>query len=281
MAEKAGSEDDFQDALSEPVSPIHKVTTKSTEQDKLIDEIIEKNTNLRLEDDNDDEKEKATGAPGGNDGADDDNQKEALQPDGELSMEELLLREKDMSTEQLAANKEQADKLKLEGNELFKNDEPARAVEIYTEALNICPSSNSKERAVLFGNRAAAKMKLEANKSAIDDCTKAIDLYPEYVRALLRRAKLYEQDDRPDEALADYKRVNEIDPGQREAREAQARLPAVINARNEKLKADMLNGLKGLGDMILKPFGLSTANFQMQQDPNSGSYSINFNQNNS
>lgn len=283
--EKTNSEDEFQDALSD---------------------VIEKNSSLRLDD-----KETAGGASDGNEGADgdvaeaDDNEpKEVLEPDGELSLEELLEQEKDLSPEELEANKEKADKLKLEGNELFKNEEALKAVKLYTDALNICPSKYNKERAVLFGNRAAAKMKLESIKSAIDDCTRAIELYPEYVRALLRwvgpssftysitrpltfypstyrRAKLYEQDDKLDEALADYKRVYEIDPGQREACEAQVRLPPLINERNEKLKTEMLSSLKDLGNMILKPFGLSTANFQMQQDPNSGSYSINFNQNKS
>ncbi|KAH8243768.1 hypothetical protein KR032_009952 [Drosophila birchii] len=261
MASSANSDDEFQDALGEEITEKEASSTRLSEKD--VDEVVEKHSQLRLDDE-------AEGAAGG----------DALvkQPDTELSIEELRDLEKDLSPEELAANKEKADKLKLEGNELFKNDDPEGAAKIYTEALNICPSNSTKERAVLYGNRAAAKIKLDANKAAIDDCTKAIELWPEYVRVLLRRAKLYEQDDKPDEALTDYKRVYELDPGQQEAREAQVRLPPIINERNEKLKNEMMSNLKDLGNMILKPFGLSTQNFQMQQDPNTGSYSINFNQ---
>lgn len=48
----------------------------------------------------------------------------------------------------------------------------------------------------------------------------AIELNPDYVRAILRRAELYEQTEKLDEALADYKTVLEKDPGIPAAREA-------------------------------------------------------------
>ena len=72
-----------------------------------------------------------------------------------------------------------------------------------------------------------------------------------------------------------------MDPANVEAKTHISRLQPIIAERNEKMKEEMLGKLKDLGNMILKPFGLSTNNFQLQQDPNTGSYSVNFSQNSS
>ena len=52
----------------------------------------------------------------------------------------------------------------------------------------------------------------EEDAAAITDCTKALNLNPVYIKCLLRRAELYEKTDKLDEALADYKKVYELDP---------------------------------------------------------------------
>ncbi|CAL3971467.1 hypothetical protein PZA11_007937 [Diplocarpon coronariae] len=55
-------------------------------------------------------------------------------------------------------------------------------------------------------------------------------------------------------------------------------LPPRTKAAQEKEVGEMMGKLKELGNGILKPFGLSTENFQMQKDAKSGGYSMNFNQ---
>ncbi|KAI3320151.1 hypothetical protein HD806DRAFT_507859 [Xylariaceae sp. AK1471] len=56
-------------------------------------------------------------------------------------------------------------------------------------------------------------------------------------------------------------------------------LPPKVKVAQEKEMGEMWGKLKDLGNGILRPFGLSTDNFQMVQDEKTGGYSMNFNQN--
>ncbi|XP_011340290.1 tetratricopeptide repeat protein 1 isoform X2 [Ooceraea biroi] len=197
-------------------------------------------------------------------------------------VDEEFLKDRDLSLSEgeQEAIKNEAEKLKQVGNDFFKNAEYVQAISQYTQALQICPLAYSKERSILYANRAAAKAKCQTEKdSAISDCTKAIELNSSYIKVYIRRAQLYEETDKLDEALEDYKKVLTFDPSHTEANHAVRRLPPLIDERNEKLKAEMLGKLKDLGNMVLKPFGLSTNNFELQKDPNSDGYSVKFKQN--
>lgn len=151
-----------------------------------------------------------------------------------------------LSQEELDKRQKEAAQQKNQGNDLFKSGSYLESIKIYTDALKLCPLACKEDRAVLYCNRAAAKIKLERKKAAIDDCTKAIELNDKYVRAYLRRSKLYEETEKLDESLADYKKVLELDPGNPEALSASVRLPPLINERNEKMKTEMLGELIGI-----------------------------------
>ncbi|XP_066149830.1 tetratricopeptide repeat protein 1 [Euwallacea fornicatus] len=200
-------------------------------------------------------------------------------PDDYIDENELEDLEAKLSSEEKSDRHKKTLALKDQGNEEFKKEHYMESINCYTEGLKLCPLMFGVDRSRLYANRAACKVKLNRKESAIEDCTKAIELDNSYEKAYLRRAKLYEESDKLDESLADYNKVLEFNPRSPEAIAAQHRLCALINERNEKLKTEMLGKLKDLGNVILRPFGLSTDSFQISQDPNTGGYSVNFKQN--
>lgn len=196
-------------------------------------------------------------------------------------MAERKRKEALMSKEVKEELREKAEKLKNAGNESFRNQNHEEAVKSYTEALAQCPLEFAKERSVYLANRAASKVALKQSESALIDCNEAINLRPDYVKALSRRAQIFEDQNKPHEAMADFESVLKLDPDHRQARVAvTSRLPEKIAIRDEEIKAEMFDNLKKLGNMVLNPFGLSTENFQFVKDENTGSYSVNFNNQN-
>ena len=47
---------------------------------------------------------------------------------------------------------------------------------------------------------------------AIEDSTKSIELQPQYIKAIRRRAQAYEKTEKLDDALKDYKTIHDIEP---------------------------------------------------------------------
>ena len=60
----------------------------------------------------------------------------------------------------------------------------------------------------------------EELKGAVKDCDNAIEADCDYLKAILRRAKLQQELDNLHEALRDFKRVLELDPNNNEAKHA-------------------------------------------------------------
>ena len=83
--------------------------------------------------------------------------------------------------------------------------------ELYKEALDSLPEGATQQRAVLFANSAAARIKLEEFAEAAKDCSAALALEPLpslQIKALTRRSLAYERLDDLDRAFADYEKVN-------------------------------------------------------------------------
>lgn len=183
-----------------------------------------------------------------------------------------------LSPEELDSRQEESLRLKADANGHYVSTRYEEAIDTYTHALELCPLKFKHDRAIFYSNRAAAKLKKGDKESALEDCNEALVQNPTYLKALVRRAQLFEDLDKPHESMRDYEEVLKVDPKHIEAKVAVAsRLPEKIKEKDEKLKAEMMDNLKKLGNMVLNPFGLSTDNFNFVQDPNTGGYSVNFN----
>lgn len=102
---------------------------------------------------------------------------------------------------------------KEEGNTAFKAKDYQRAIELYTQALEIDPA-NKDMNAKILGNRAQAHSNLKQWAEAVADCTEALRLDPGYVKAYKTRAKAHAGADNWEEAIRDYKSVAENNPSE-------------------------------------------------------------------
>lgn len=129
---------------------------------------------------------------------------------------------------------------KEDGNAAFKARDYKRAVELYTQALEIDPN-NKDINSKLLQNRAQAHINLKQYDHAVEDCTEALRLDPSYIKARRIRAKANGAAGNWEEAIQDYKNVAENSPGEKGIQED------IRNAEFELKKAQRKDYYKILG----------------------------------
>uniref|UniRef100_A0A3B3ZLP4 C3H1-type domain-containing protein n=1 Tax=Periophthalmus magnuspinnatus TaxID=409849 RepID=A0A3B3ZLP4_9GOBI len=95
-----------------------------------------------------------------------------------------------------------------EGNDVYKEGEWAKSIEMYTEALSVADYADSEDICVctgliekLYANRAAAYLNIQGlYDAALDDCEKALQLNAGNYKALFRKAKCLKELGRHQEA---------------------------------------------------------------------------------
>jgi len=178
---------------------------------------------------------------------------------------------------EVAKDPEKAAELRQQGNDLFKAGKLHDAREAYSEAIFLMPSASSQEKAILHANRAACWQRLGRWEDVIEDCKVAIELDPSYLKAYCRRSAAYEAQNKWHDALEDLKKAIELDPS---LKSKEYRREAMLETRSqeqfEKDKEEMMGKLKDIGNSILGKFGMSTDNFKLEQDPNTGGYSMKY-----
>ena len=131
--------------------------------------------------------------------------------------------------------------LKKEGNEHFKRGSFESAAKCYTTAIDLW--MEPKERAVLYVNRSAARMKQAPERgctaaalaeSALRDAERAIDLDASYPKGFFRRAQALVALGRHVDAAASLATVLSLSPGDAAAQalllEVERKLPSVPEA---------------------------------------------------
>ncbi|KAJ9453315.1 Serine/threonine-protein phosphatase 5 [Diplonema papillatum] len=106
---------------------------------------------------------------------------------------------------------EASEKIKDEGNKMFKEKKYSQAIDLYTQAIEL-----NATPAVLC-NRAFAHLKNDCAGAAMTDANQSIELDPGFVKAYYRRASAYVMIGKWKEALKDYRRVTQLRPGDADA----------------------------------------------------------------
>lgn len=106
----------------------------------------------------------------------------------------------------------QAMEAKKQGaNEAQQSNNPAVAVELYNECINLDPLNAVYNQTILF-NKACALVKLGKNEEALADLDRAIEMNPEYSKAYIKKGDIKLEMELFEEAIGEYSKVKQFAP---------------------------------------------------------------------
>ncbi|KAK9795869.1 hypothetical protein WJX73_001707 [Symbiochloris irregularis] len=135
----------------------------------------------------------------------------------------------------------EAVKIREEANKSFGRKEYAKALDAYERALKVT-LDDGEDKALLHSNKAACYMMQQKFKEAVNECTSALDSHPSYHRALVRRAKAYEQMGHFKQALSDIQKANKADTANPDTQETEKRLKDLVAGKKSAATASA-NGI--------------------------------------
>jgi len=126
-------------------------------------------------------------------------------------------------------------RVKEEGNELFRTGKIPQAIEQYNKALDMCTEKDLNEKANIYNNRAACYVQLYDHTKVINDCTCSLEIQPMNAKALLRRGLAYEGMEKMRLALDDFRKVLSLDPRNEVAVKASSRITQALKALGKSI----------------------------------------------
>lgn len=139
----------------------------------------------------------------------------------------------------------QAEKLKEEANEYFKNQVYDKAIELYTKAIELNPTV-----VAYYGNRSFAYLKTECFGYALLDASKAIMLDNNYVKGYYRRAAAYMSLGKFKLARKDYKTVTKAKPNDKRAMQKYTECCKILKVLAFEKAISVEENKKNIADMI-------------------------------
>ncbi len=130
-------------------------------------------------------------------------------PDDQQAFMSILEKDANERYERRKQNNKIANELKEKGNEEFKNENYEKAIDFYTQAIQIV-----KDNPILYTNRAQVYIKLKNYHDAISDCDWALRAKENWLKAFIHKGRALTFLKKFDEALIEFQKAKELSPTQ-------------------------------------------------------------------